>query len=164
FRLDTFAQVWVDTGTSVTALASRSFDALADGTKLYLASHVFSVPSAPGAGSNGEVRRYSYNAATRTYSLDAGFPVTVNGARTETLGLAKDTTGTLWATWTDGGNVFVAHSLNGNDATWSAPALLPFPSASGLDQEDASALVAFDGKVALLWTDKISGELACAVR
>ncbi len=164
FRLDTFAQAWVDTGTSVSSTAARSFDALADGTKLYLASHVFSVPSAPGSGSNGQVLRYSYNSTARTYSLDAGFPVTINSVRTESLVLAKDTTGTLWATWTDDGDVLVTRSLNGNDTTWSTPALLPFPSASGLDPEDASALVAFDGKLALLWTDRISGELACAIR
>ncbi|NOT32127.1 MAG: metallophosphoesterase, partial [Planctomycetes bacterium] len=164
FRLDTSAQTWVDTGTSVSASASRSFDALADGTKLYLASHVHSVPSAPGAGAGGQVLRYSHNAATRTYTLDAGFPVTVNDARSESLVLAKDTSGTLWATWTADGSVFETHSLNAEDTTWSVPALLPFPGASGLDPEDVSTLVAFDGKVALLWTDRIAGEIGCAVR
>ena len=164
FRLDTFAQTWVDTGTSVSSTSGRSFDALTDGTKLYLGSHFQSVPSAPGSGSPGQVLRYSYNAASRTYSLDAGFPVTINDARTESLSLAKDTTGTLWATWTAGGDVLVNHSVGGDDTAWSGAALLPIPSSSGLDAEDVSALVAFDGKVALLWTDGIGGELACAVR
>jgi PKD repeat protein len=163
-RLDAFAQLWVDTGTSVSSTPGRSFDALADGTKLYLAGHFHSVPSAPGAGSNGQVSRYSYDAATRSYAQDAGFPVTLNSVRTETLVLAKDSTGRLWATWTEDGDVRETHTLNGNDATWSAPALLPFPGASALAPEDVSALVAFDGKLALLWTDSIGGKLACAVR
>jgi PKD repeat protein len=164
FRLDTFAQSWVDTGTSVSSTSTRSFDALADGTKLYLTSHVYSVPSAPGAGAGGQLLRYSYNSTTRSYALDAGFPVTLNDARTEALVVAKDSLGTLWATWTADGNVFERHSLNGNDTTWSTPALLPFASATGLDPEDVSALVAFDGKVALLWTDRIAGEIGCALR
>ena len=162
FRLDTFAQSWVDTGTSVSSSSTRSFDALTDGTKLYLASHVYSVPSAPGAGSGAQVLRYSYNAATRTYTLDAGFPVTINDARTESLSLAKDTTGTLWASWTAGGAVYVNYTVGGNDATWSGP--LPLAGASGLDAEDVPALVAFDGKLACLWTDRIGGELLCAAR
>jgi PKD repeat protein len=164
FRLDTFAQTWVDTGTSVSSSSTRSFDALADGTKLYLGAHVYSVPSAPGAGAGGQVLRYSYNATTRTYALDAGFPVTINDARSESLGLARDSAGTLWATWTADGNVFETHTLGGDDASWSAPALLPFTSATGLDPEDVSAAVAFDGKVALLWTDRVAGEIGCVVR
>jgi PKD repeat protein len=165
FRLEPATQLWTDTGTSVSTSSTRSFDALADGaSRLYLATHAYSVPSAPGAGAGASVLRYSFNATTRTYALDAGFPVTINDVRSETLSLAKDSLGTLWATWTAGGEVWVARTLGGNDASWSAPALLPFPAASGLDAEDVSAAVAFDGKVAILWTDRVSGELGCAVR
>ena len=125
---------------------------------------IVSVPSAPGSGSPGQVQRYTYNATTKSYAPDAGFPVAVNDARTESLSIALDSLGTLWATWTEGGEVMVNRTVGGNDTTWSGPALLPFTEADGLDAEDVSALVAFDGKVGCLWTDRIGGRLLMAVR
>ena len=46
-------------------------DALWDGAKLYIASVV---PNSTSAANRAELRRYSYNAATDTYTLDSGFP------------------------------------------------------------------------------------------
>ncbi len=163
-RLDTAAQDWIDWGTSVSGGPNRSFDALASGAKLYLSSHVYSVPSAPGAGSPGQVLRYSFDATRRTYALDAGFPVAINDARTETLVLAKDTTGTLWATWTHGGVVRVNHTMNGNDLLWSGAMTLPVTGAGGLDPAEAPALIAFDGKLGLAWSDRADGRIRFAVR
>ena len=56
-----------------------------------------------GSGANYEARlfRFSYNAANDTYTPDAGFPVVdARRDRSETLVIAKDSTGMLWATWT----------------------------------------------------------------
>ena len=163
YRLDATNQTWIDTGTVVSTSSSRSFDALASGSNLYLASNQPSVPSQTST-STGQVSRFHHDAGTNRYLLDAGFPVAVNGVRTETLTIARDTTGTLWAGWTHNATVFVSHSLGGNDASWSAPIALPFASATGLAAEDTCALVAFGGKLAVLWSNGPSGDLFCAVR
>ena len=56
-----------------------------------------------GTGSSHETRlyRYTYNTTTNTYTLDGGFPASMRTSiQSETLVIAKDSTGTLWATWT----------------------------------------------------------------
>ncbi len=55
--------------------------------------------------------RYSYNGSTDTYTRDSGFPVTINNFRTETLVIDKDSSGQLWATWVQGGKVWVNASV-----------------------------------------------------
>ena len=63
--------------------------------------------------------RFSYSAATRTYTLDSGFPVTLstNGGM-EAVGIEKDTTGKLWVTYTKNQSVYITHSTT-SDSTWA---------------------------------------------
>ena len=58
----------------------------------------------------------------------------------------------------------VVVSIGGNDARWSAPIALPFASATGLNAEDTCALVAFGGKLAVLWSNGPAGALFAGVR
>ena len=51
--------------------------------------------------------RFSYSSSTKTYTLDTGFPVQINNMRTETLVIDKDSTGKLWATWSQDSTIFV---------------------------------------------------------
>ena len=97
FRLDTATHKWVNTGVRIDTRSGTRADTLWDGTKLYVASHSFSNEAQSGIAA--QLYRFSYNAATDQYSLDTGFPVTINNYRTETLVLEKDSTGRLWATW-----------------------------------------------------------------
>ena len=102
YRLD--GETWVRTGTALDPRAPTRADTLWDGNKLYVASQQWSEDGGhSGSGTNHEARlyRFSYNAGTDTYALDGGFPVVMrDGIRSESLVIAKDSTGMLWATWT----------------------------------------------------------------
>jgi PKD repeat protein len=149
-RLDRATHAWVSTGTPIDARADSRADALSAGGKLYIASHAFAEHGAP--GSPARLSRYTYNAGSRSYSLDAGFPVAINATTSETLVLERDSTGTLWATWTAGSRVWVTHTVGGDDAAWAAPYVLP--GSPVLDVDDISSLIAFGGKVGVMYSNQ----------
>ena len=147
-------EVWVDTGTVIDDRANSSSDALwAANGKLYVGSHV-KATSSTGAipGKPSRLYRYSYNSATRTYSLDAGFPTNINNTSSETLTLDQDSSGTLWASWTAQNQVFV-NATTTNDQ-WGTPFVLPVADAANLDPDDISSLVAFRDGVAVMWSSQ----------
>ena len=120
FRLSADGQTWQNTGTAVDSRGSTRSDALWDGTKLYVASHdVASDSSHNTLNRPARLYRFSYNSGSKTYALDAGFPATITSVAVETLVIDKDSTGMLWATWTQAKKLVVAHTV-GNDLTWSA--------------------------------------------
>jgi hypothetical protein len=86
YRLELSTQDWIDTGVAIDdRLASRA-DALWDGQRLYVVSHLFAANAGAPAvsGQRGELYRYSYNSQAKTYSLDSGFPIEVTGGKSET--------------------------------------------------------------------------------
>ena len=155
FRLDTTSQTWTDTGVRTDSRSNTHSDVLWDGTHLYVASHQFvadGIAAAPGFPSY--LYRFSYSAATKTYSLDLGFPVQINNEKTETLVIDKDSTGQLWATWQQDDQIYLNRSLNGDDRTWGTPFVLPSPDAA-VTIDDNSAVVAFGGdKVGVMWSNE----------
>src|SRR5438132_1256441 len=64
--------------------------------------------------------RFSYDSGSKTWSRDTGFPVTIMTVSAETLVIDKDSTGTIWATWTQAKKVVVAHTT-GSDLSWGVP-------------------------------------------
>jgi len=107
--------------------------------------------------------RYSYDPLARTYTLDPGFPVDINKVDTETLVIAKDSTGVLWATWTAGNQVWVNHSLPGDDTQWSTPYVLP-GSGTTVTPDDISSIIAFGGdKVGVMWSNQVDQHFYFAV-
>jgi hypothetical protein len=157
FRLNLSTQSWTDTGTQLDDRSGTRADALWDGSHLYVASHVFSTCgcSTPALGFPSRLYRYSYNVTTKSYTLDAGFPVQLNNTKTETLVIDKDSTGTLWATWAQSNKVMVTHTQNGDDHSWTTPFVLPVAGASTLSSDDISSLVAFGGnKIGLMWSNQ----------
>ena len=157
FRLDTGTQSWIDTGVALDDRASTRADTLWDAAsgKLYVASHAFS--ESPSSGYPGRLYRFSYNAATDTYTRDAGFPVSINNFRTETLVIAKDSTGQLWATWVQGGKVWVNSTVCSpacNDAAWSTP-FVPNVTGTSVNADDISSVIAFGGgKIGVMWSNQ----------
>ena len=150
---------WRDTGTVIDDRAASTGDAFWDqGTgKLYLGSRV----------SSGAARlaRLTYTSATRSYAMDADFPAQIHANGSESLTIAKDSTGTVWATFTRGSKVFVTHTLLGSDdRTWTAP----FQPAGGtsacvttditcVTSDDISTVIAFNGQVGVLWSNQRAG-------
>jgi hypothetical protein len=155
FRLDRATQTWSDTGTVIDTRPNTSSDALWDGGKLYIASHVVVSSSANStSGKPARLSRYSYNSATKTYTLDNGFPSKISDYSSESLTMDEDSTGRLWATFTRLGKVYVGASDVGG-ATWGAPFVLPVVG-STVSSDDISALVSFSGKIGLMWSNQKS--------
>ncbi len=148
-RFNLSSQCWTSVGPDIDDRSQSLADALWDGSKLYIASHISELTSATG---NGRLYRYSYNSSTDTYSLDSGFPVDVNSDESETLTLTKDGTGKLWVTWVSGSNVMVNHSTT-SDANWAAPFQLPVQGASA-GSDDISAIVQLNNRVGILWSNQ----------
>lgn len=166
FRLDPGTQRWVDTGVPIDNRSGTRADALWDGTHLYVASHVFSTCgcSTPAAGNPGRLYRYSYSTATKSFSLDAGFPAQINDTSTETLVIDKDSTGSIWATWAQANKVMVSHSVASNDQSWVTPYVVPSSGASNLKSDDISTLVSFGGnKIGVAWSNQNDTALYFAI-
>jgi hypothetical protein len=167
YRLDWSTQVWSDTGVVVDERNKASADLLWDGSKLYAVSAISdqSGSSTPPTGTDDSIRvlRYSYDPGTQAYLLDPGFPVTVATAEVESVSLDKDSTGTVWVTWTYANgtghrSVFVTHSTT-DTATYVTPYVLPFTGATTLDNSDISAIVAYNNKIGVMWSNVPDGTI-----
>ncbi len=157
YRFNLAAQSWVDVGPDVDDRSQSLADALWDGQKLYIASHVYSGGSQTSgnasAANSARLYRYSYNAVTDAYSLDAPpGGVLINSAICEALVIDKDSRGRLWATWTQSSKVYLNRSLS-NDLTWGTPFALP-TQGSNLSSDDISTLMAYDGKIGVVWSNQ----------
>ncbi|MGZ9275854.1 MAG: CBM96 family carbohydrate-binding protein, partial [Candidatus Limnocylindrales bacterium] len=149
WKLDLDTNVWTRTNTRLDDRNATRADTLWDGTKLYVASHQFS--ESDGSGTS-RLYRLSYNSSTDTYTHDGGFPQTINAVRSETLVIAKDSTGQLWATWERGSTIWVNRTTSG-DSTWGTPFALPGSPSVGSD--DISTIIAFGGnKVGVMFSDQ----------
>ncbi|HEX5014971.1 MAG TPA: hypothetical protein VFV72_12530 [Candidatus Limnocylindrales bacterium] len=154
-RLDWKTQEWQDTGTVVDERASTEADVLWDGKKLYVAS----AGSTPYKNQAGRLSRYSLDPDAGTWTLDKGFPVQITSRGVSTIVVERDTTGTLWVSYIDAGSLLINRSVGG-DATWGKPFGLPL---EGVDPTAARAsIVAIDGRVAVIWSNKAENALFLA--
>lgn len=176
FRLDRQSQTWVDTGTQVDNRPETLSDALWDGQKLYIGSQWVTIsttetPKASLSNKPARLYRYSYLAATKTYVLDAGFPVAINNNSSESLTIDKDSTGRIWATWTQVSGsstagftsaVYVNSSPTGD--VWGTPMVLPVSGANP-GPDDISGVVAYGGnKIGVLWSNHLDDTMYWAWR
>jgi hypothetical protein len=152
YRLDQATQTWSKTSTLVEPRSSARSDVLWDGSHLYVASAPSNTQSTNQAA---QLRRFSYDKASKKYTLDAGFPATVASNPIEAIVLDKDTTGKLWVTYTQGSKVYVNRSLT-SDSSWGTPFVLPVNGTS-VDPDDISAVVAFDSKIGVMWSNQTDG-------
>jgi len=151
YWLNQASQQWVDTGTALDTRPQTRADALWDGTHLYIASGGVVTTTAQ---LDGVLFRYSYNSATKQYTRDFG-PITVRTGGAKAIVIDKDSTGKLWSTYVQGNQVWVSHSL-ASDSSWSAPFVLPVAGTS-VTSEDISSLIAFDGKIGVMWSNVATG-------
>src|SRR3954452_7795673 len=168
-RLDEATQTWIDTGTTVDPRPSARADALWDGHKLYVVSGTTVVSewgnpplAADVAQGSAQLFRFSYDAGTRTYQLDPGFPATVHNGSTESITLAKDSTGQLWVTYTQDSQVWVDRTV-GSDTEWGEPFVLPVTGAAA-HYDDISAVTTLDGdQVGVMWSNQVTRKFYFAV-
>jgi hypothetical protein len=150
FALDWKTQRWAGTGTPIDDRPQTKADCLWDGARLY----VVSGGGVESTGRDLDARLYRYSFAGGVYRLDAGFPVTVRAGGAEAIAIAKDTAGRLWITYTQQGKVYVRHSTT-SDAAWGAPFVVPAAGANAsVSADDISAIVAYDGKIGVLWSNQ----------
>ena len=161
FRLDRATNKWVDTGVGIDA-GYTAADTLLDGNTLYVASAGDAISSGPsdqpvggGLTRPGKIFKYTYNATSKTWTADGIISSDVtNGLGVEALTIAKDSTGELWVTFTKNAKLYVAH---GSDAVGQG-AWTPYQvGTQDLEMDDISAIVAFGGKIGVLYSDQNPG-------
>ena len=175
YRLDRSVDKWVDTGVRIDSRRNTLADTLWDGSHLYIASHVVTstsegttVPSVSGQPAN--LYRYSY--ANGKYTLDSGFPTVITDSSSESMTIAQDSTGALWATWTQVSGssasgfinaVYANNSEPGGDS-WADPFVLPVSNPNPAP-DDISSIVAYgDNKIGVMWSDALTGSVWWATR
>ncbi|MBI4942469.1 MAG: hypothetical protein HY830_17145 [Actinobacteria bacterium] len=144
---------WRDTGIAVDTRANSTADVETIGTTLYAASRT----------ATGDLlfSRFTYSAGSRTYAKDSGYPVTITTGGTESLSIARDSAGKIWATWTKSSRVLYAYTTS-SDAAWSVPDFVP-SSDTTVATDDVSGIVAFNGHVGIMWSDQQSAAFRFAV-
>jgi hypothetical protein len=148
---------WLDTGTAIDRRANTHADVLSEGRTLYVASHKTVRDTAPAVpGTPSYLYRFSYDARQGRYKLDTGFPSVINGFRTETLVIDRDSTGKLWATWRQDGTIYINRSTDNVGRRWGTPFRLPFDEAA-VTVDDISSIVAFSGQVGIMWSNQAAG-------
>jgi PKD repeat protein len=158
FRLDRATGQWSDTGVVVETRTSHA-DVLWDGTTLAVATHVFS--STSGNGGASYLYTFTYDAARKTW-VKAGGAGSINSVKGESLVIARDSTKRLWATWAQGGKIYVNRSTT-DDRTWGTPYVLP---ATGIDvdADDLSSIIAFGGnRIGVLWSNQKADTFSFAI-
>ena len=174
-KLDRAVKQWVDTGVAVDNRANTSADTLWDGKNLYIAHHVVTIstedgPKASRPDSPAKLYRYSY--ADGKYTRSSGFPTTITTNSSESMTIDKDSTGSIWATWTQvsgvttGGytsKVMVNNSKEGGES-WGTPQALTGVDAT-VAPDDISSIVAFGkNKIGVMWSDHTTGSVWWASR
>ena len=175
YKLDPNTDSWVSTGTPLDNRNGSRADTLWDdgSKKLYVATQVYSADGGTtGTGSSFEARLYRFSYNSSTYTLDnlsgtsSKYAVIRSGLKSETLVIAKDSLGTLWATWTQKGTptstnlVKVSHTVGTNDGVWSAPVTLPVGGSIGMTtaNDDISTIIAFkvgvQNRIGVLWSNQ----------
>ncbi|MFQ5637755.1 MAG: choice-of-anchor D domain-containing protein, partial [bacterium] len=154
FRIQQFdlaKQCWQNVGPDVDDRPQSAVDVFWDGQKLYIASHANADHKS--GSQNARLYRYRYDANSNSYTLDNGFPVDMNNKKSETLVITKDSTGQLWATWTQRGKVYVNRSL-GDDKTWGSPFVLPVDHVSASKDDISSVTLFGNGDIGVMWSNQ----------
>lgn len=158
FALSWATQKWVDTGVAIDDRPQTKADCLWDGARLY----VVSGGGAISTGRDLDARLYRYSYAGGRYRLDPGFPVVVRQGGAETIVIAKDSVGTLWVTYTQNNQVYLRRS-SGSDLLWGAPFVVPASGVNaGVAADDISSIVAYGGRVGVLWSNQTDGSFYLA--
>ncbi|MEZ4513085.1 MAG: Calx-beta domain-containing protein [Chloroflexota bacterium] len=152
YQLDWATQQWNDTGVELDDRPKTKADVLWDGTYLYVASSSTSDP----------INLYRYAYSNGTYTLSSGYPVQLSSDKARVVVIDKDSTDTLWITYTQGNKVYMAHS-DGADDSWVTPYLLPVAGSTGLLSVDISAVVAYNGHVGVMWSNQGDMQMHFAV-
>jgi hypothetical protein len=156
-RYNASTHAWTDTGVAVDARNSSHGDWLWDEAtdSLYVASVNGDTDPDPIL-----VFKLNYDAGTDTWTHDADFGaagIQVGTGPSETVTIAKDSTGQLWVTYQNAGTAGIDVMVNRSttdEHTWGTAFAIGDASA-----DDISAIIAFDGDtVGVMWSDQNPAE------
>ncbi|WP_158220446.1 hypothetical protein [Kineosporia sp. A_224] len=157
---------WRDTGVLVDAGAAAAADAAAasrpDSTADVLGlgnmAHVVSRTA------TGEIRyeRFQYIGVGNVWLRLPGAARVLATGGTESASLTRDSTGTLWVTFTQGKRVMVTRTVSPGSGDWTPATVLPVPDAT-VSSDDISAITRFRGRVGIMWSDQQSSAVRFAV-
>jgi hypothetical protein len=147
-RLDAATQQWIDTGVSVDERQASRVDVLVDGTKIYMTSRFAGSPA------QNRLYRFTYDFGLKRHLLDPGFPVDLPGGGSETLTIAKDSTGMLWISYPLGSKPMVSHTIGGDDTQWAAPFMVPVSQGTAMDSDDITGIITLPGKIGVFWSNQ----------
>ena len=162
FRLNLSKQKWIDTGVLVDSRDSTRQDVLSTGNKLFVASHKFvdvsHNNSTPDPTDEMRLFVFTYNTGLNKYSSDGFEPI--DGQKSETLVIDRDSTGAIWATWvqaTGGGThqVYVKQT-DGNCVANFAQCTFTGPTVTldDVSSDDISSVVRVGGnKIGVAWSN-----------
>ena len=144
---------WATTGVVVEDRPTAKVDALLDGNSLYIAA---AVPAAlPNGTKSSYVHQFHYDGTKFVRDSGAKGKVELENTAVEEIVLAKDSTGALWANWSNAGSVWVTHSTNADHTSW----VTAYPLVSGLvsgNTGDSASIVAFGGnKIGVMWSNSV---------
>lgn len=165
-RLDRARRTWVDTGVRLDDRPASRADVLWSGSTLYVASHAPAKDSlSTSAGQPARLYRFGWNATAGTWEA-LGAPTAINDVSSETLTIDRDSTGRLWATWTQAQAVQVAVSTD-DGRTWTTSAL-PAAGAGDLAADDISSLVSYGSgstaSIGVMWSNQVRSAVFFAAR
>ena len=142
---------WRDTGVVTDTRTTSTADAQVIGNTLYMATR--------SASGSVKVGRFVYTPGARTWAANGSQKtLTSSGARSITI--ARDSSSTLWVTYSQGTSVWIA-SAPASTFTWSTPVALNTAD-NTIAAEDISGIIAFSGKVGILWSDQQSAAVRFA--
>jgi Bacterial Ig-like domain len=158
YRRNAATEQWSSTATVVDSRRNIWADAKWNGTHLYVVTHGASWTSTL---DGIRVGRYSYDTASKSWSLDSGFPLLDVGTTpghtaptgTEAAVIDQDGAGRIWLTWTRDGKTWVTHSTT-DTSTFVTPFVVPVPNADNVTADDIATLVAYDGRIGVLWSNE----------
>jgi PKD repeat protein len=153
WRFNMASQNWTNTSIPVDDRNRSHADVLADGNVIYVASARAEGPAGT-TGRDLRIYKYTYNTATNTYAIVAGFPKLIAGtaAGTGFSTIAKDSAGNLWVAFTQANRVRITRSTD-NAASWSAPFDLP-TMGNDITANDTVAIASMNGGVGALWSNQ----------
>lgn len=124
-------------------------DVLSDGLALYVLIY---------KGTSSSFAQYTYNPSTETYTRNGLATPVKFASGVETATIARDTTDTLWIAYEALTNIYAIRSVD--HKTWSLPVQL---NTTVVDPDDIADVIAFDGKIGVMWSDHLKVNFAFRV-
>jgi hypothetical protein len=140
---------WTTTGTMVDPRDGSWQDVVWDGNHLQIVS---AGNKSTDTGSAVRYSRFGYDSTAKKYVVEIPQQA-LTSYGVEVSVIDRDSTGTLWVTFTHNSTVYVTHTTT-DQSTWVDPYVLPVAGADTISADDISSVVAFNGHIGVMFSDQ----------